>query len=71
MSATARTLDLGRKGFAAVAVLVLVVALYQWVEFLLIYRDPSGLASAFTWTFLMVVAFLPVFIIEYVQSRGE
>lgn len=71
MPATSTALDTGNKVFTGLAILVALVALYQWAQFLLVWGDSWAMAQALTWTFLTLVLFTPVLAIEYVQNRGD
>lgn len=71
MPLTKHALHYGNLAFSGLALLTAGITLFMWGQYLLTYGDPWLMANALTWTLLTVVAFLPVFAIEYVQNRGD
>lgn len=71
MSTANSTLRVSHKFFTVIALLVALVAAYQWASYALMWSDQWAFAEALTWTFLTVVAFAPVFGVEHLQNRGD
>lgn len=71
MSTANATLRVSHKFFTVIALLVALVALYQWATYALVWSDSWAFAQALTWSFLTVVAFVPVLGLERLQNRGD
>lgn len=57
--------------FTVLALLLALYALSKWASAILVWGDSWAFAQALTWTVVTIVAFLPVFGIEWLQNRGE
>lgn len=65
-----RTLTVGNYAFTAIALIFTLITLGMWATALLAWGDPGPYTSALAWTFLTILTYTAVALIEYINTWG-